>query len=164
MIRRPPRSTQSRSSAASDVYKRQERIKRELSRLVGYKDVVIDYPMLQALPGLIRASSFDVTVTVLDRGQEIRAVRLEKGDTSPRQAAIAIDLGTTTISAQLVDLQTGEVIAEAADYNGQITYGEDIITRIIYSTRATGLAMLQSAAVKVIWNLCLLYTSDAADD
>ena len=130
-----------------------ERIKRELSRLVGYKDVVIDYPMLQALPGLIRASSFDVTVTVLDRGQEIRAVRLEKGDTSPRQAAIAIDLGTTTISAQLVDLQTGEIIAEAADYNGQITYGEDIITRIIYSTRATGLAMLQSAAVKVIWNL-----------
>ena len=130
-----------------------ERIKRELSRLVGLKDVVIDYPMLQALPGLIRASSFDVTVTVLDRGQEIRAVRLEKGDTSPRQAAIAIDLGTTTISTQLVDLQTGEVIAEAADYNGQITYGEDIITRIIYSTRATGLAKLQSAAVNVIWNL-----------
>jgi len=130
-----------------------ERIKRELSRLVDYKDVVFDYPMLQVLPGLIRASSFDVTVTVLDRGQETRAVRLEKGDTSVRQAAIAVDLGTTTISTQLVDLQTGEVIAEAADYNGQITYGEDIITRIIYSTRATGLAKLQSAAVNVIWNL-----------
>jgi uncharacterized 2Fe-2S/4Fe-4S cluster protein (DUF4445 family) len=130
-----------------------ERIKRGLSRLVDYKDVVFDYPMLQVLPGLIRASSFDVTVTVLDRGQEIRAVRLEKGDTSVRQAAIAVDLGTTTISTQLVDLQTGEVIAEAADYNGQITYGEDIITRIIYSTRATGLAKLQSAAVNVIWNL-----------
>ncbi len=130
-----------------------DRIKRELSRLVDYKDVVFDYPMLQVLPGLIRASSFDVTVTVLDRGQEIRAVRLEKGDTSVRQAAIAVDLGTTTISTQLVDLQTGEVIAEAADYNGQITYGEDIITRIIYSTRATGLAKLQSAAVNVIWNL-----------
>ena len=130
-----------------------ERIKRELARLVGFKDVVIDYPMLQALPGLVRASSFDVTVTVLDRGQEIRAVRLEKGDTSPRQAAIAIDLGTTTISAQLVDLQTGQVIAEAADYNGQIAYGEDIITRIIYSTRTTGLAKLQSAAVNTIWNL-----------
>ena len=130
-----------------------DRIKRELSRLVDYKGVVFDYPMLQVLPGLIRASSFDVTVTVLDRGQEIRAVRLEKGDTSVRQAAIAVDLGTTTISTQLVDLQTGEVIAEAADYNGQITYGEDIITRIIYSTRATGLAKLQSAAVNVIWNL-----------
>ncbi|MBU1672736.1 MAG: DUF4445 domain-containing protein [Actinobacteria bacterium] len=130
-----------------------ERIKRELSKLAGLKEVVIDYPMLQALPGLIRASSFDVTVTVLDRGQELRAVRIEKGDTSVRQAAIAVDLGTTTVSTQLVDLQTGQVIAEASDYNGQISYGEDVISRIIYSTRATGLAKLQSAAVSTIWNL-----------
>lgn len=130
-----------------------ERIKRELSRLADMKDVVIDYPMLQSLPGLIRASSFDVTVTVLDRGQDLRAVRMEKGDTSRRQAAIAVDLGTTTVSAQLVDLQTGEIIAEAADYNGQISLGEDVIARIIYSTRSTGLAKLQSAAVNTIWNL-----------
>ncbi|MDD5448720.1 MAG: ASKHA domain-containing protein [Actinomycetota bacterium] len=130
-----------------------ERIKRELSKLAGLENVVMDYPLLQALPSLIRASSFDVTVTVLDRGQELRAVRLEKGDTSQRQAAIAVDLGTTTISAQLIDLQTGKVIAEETDYNGQITYGEDIISRIIYSTRATGLAKLQSVAVNTIWNL-----------
>ncbi|MBU4385943.1 MAG: DUF4445 domain-containing protein, partial [Actinobacteria bacterium] len=130
-----------------------ERIKRELSRLADMKDVVIDYPMLQSLPGLIRAFSFDVTVTVLDRGQDLRAVRMEKGDTSRRQAAIAVDLGTTTVSTQLVDLQTGKVIAEASDYNGQISYGEDVISRIIYSTRSTGLAKLQSAAVNTIWNL-----------
>jgi uncharacterized 2Fe-2S/4Fe-4S cluster protein (DUF4445 family) len=130
-----------------------ERIKRELSRLAGLKDAVIDYPMLQVLPSLIRAASFDVTVTVLDRGQELRAVRIEKRDTSQRQAAIAIDLGTTTVSTQLVDLQTGQVIAEASDYNGQISFGEDIISRIIYSTRSTGLAQLQSAAVTTIWNL-----------
>ena len=130
-----------------------ERIKRELARLAGLKDVVFDYPMLQVLPSLIRAASFDVTVTVLDRGQELRAVRIEKFDASQRQAAIAIDLGTTTISTQLIDLQTGQVIAEASDYNAQITYGEDIISRIIYSTRSTGLAQLQSSAVTTIWNL-----------
>jgi uncharacterized 2Fe-2S/4Fe-4S cluster protein (DUF4445 family) len=130
-----------------------ERIKRELHRLATLEDVVLDFPMLQTLPRLIRASSFDVTVTVLDRGRELRAVRLEKGDTSRRQAAIAVDLGTTTISAQLIDLQTGGVIAEASDYNGQISYGEDVISRIIYSTRSTGLAKLQSAAVNTIWNL-----------
>ncbi len=130
-----------------------ERIKRGLAKLADLKDVVIDYPMLSALPSMVRAASFDVTVTVLDRGMEQRAVRLEKGDTTPRQAAIAIDLGTTTVSAQLIDLQTGRVIAEASDYNGQISYGEDVITRIIYSTRSTGLAKLQSAAVNTIWNL-----------
>ena len=130
-----------------------ERIKRGLSKIAGMKDVVVDFPMLSALPSVIRASSFDVTTTVLDRGQELRAVRLEKGDTSPRQAAIAVDLGTTTVSVQLIDLQTGQVTAEASDYNGQISYGEDVITRIIYSTRSTGLAKLQSAAVNTIWNL-----------
>jgi uncharacterized 2Fe-2S/4Fe-4S cluster protein (DUF4445 family) len=130
-----------------------ERIKRALVKIADLKDVVIDYPMLQALPGMIRASSFDVTVTVLDRGNEARAVRIEKGDTTPRQAALAIDLGTTTVSVQLVDLQTGEITAEASDYNGQISFGEDVISRIIYSTRATGLAKLQSAAVNTIWNL-----------
>ncbi|MDD5748270.1 MAG: ASKHA domain-containing protein [Actinomycetota bacterium] len=130
-----------------------ERIKRALSRIADLKDAVVDYPMLQVLPSLLRASSFDVTITVLDRGQEIRAVRIEKGDTTLRQAAIAVDVGTTTISVQLIDLQTGEVTAEASDYNGQISYGEDIISRIIYSTRATGLAKLQSAAVNTIWNL-----------
>lgn len=131
-----------------------ERIKRGLSKLGGSGDLIIDYPMLSALPGMIRSASFDVTVTVLDRGGgNLRAVRLEKGDTTPRQAAIAIDLGTTTVSLQLIDLQTGRVTAEASDYNGQISYGEDIITRIIYSTRSTGLAKLQSAAVNTIWNL-----------
>ena len=130
-----------------------ERIKRALAQIADLEDVVIDYPMLQALPGMIRASSFDVTVTVLNRGNEARAVRIEKGDTTPRQAALAVDLGTTTIAVQLVDLQTGEVTAEASDYNGQISFGEDVISRIIYSTRATGLAKLQSAAVNTIWNL-----------
>jgi uncharacterized 2Fe-2S/4Fe-4S cluster protein (DUF4445 family) len=130
-----------------------ERIKRELSRLAGLTDVVVDYPVLQILPSMIRASSFDITVTVLDRGQELRAVRVEKHDASQRQAAIAVDLGTTTISTQLIDLQTGQVIAEASDYNAQISYGEDVISRIIYSTRSTGLAQLQSSAVGTIWNL-----------
>lgn len=130
-----------------------ERIKREISRITDWTQIIIDYPMLQVLPRTIRAASFDVTVTILDHDCEPRAVRIEKGDTTYRQAAIAIDLGTTTIAAQMIDLQTGKVIAEAADYNGQIQYGDDVISRIIYSTRATGLAKLQSAAVNTIWNL-----------
>ncbi len=130
-----------------------ERIKRELNRLTGVSNVVVDYAVLSRLPTMIRASSYDITVHVLDTGRELRLVRIEKGDTSPRQASIAIDVGTTTITAQIVDLQTGKVIAEASDYNGQISYGEDVITRIIYSTRSTGLAKLQSVVVNTVWNL-----------
>lgn len=130
-----------------------ERIKRGLAVEAGLRDVVIDYPVLQRLPNMIRQSDWDITVTVLDSGDELRAVRIEQGDTTLRQSAIAIDVGTTTISAELIDLRSGEATARASDYNAQVAFGEDVITRIIYATRGTGLAKLQSVVVGTIWNL-----------
>lgn len=130
-----------------------ERVKRGLAMEAGLRDVVIDYPVLQRLPNMLRQSDWDITVTVLDSGEELRAVRIEQGDTTERQSAIAIDVGTTTISAELIDLRTGEVTARASDYNAQVAFGEDVITRIIYATRGTGLAKLQSVVVGTIWNL-----------
>ena len=86
-----------------------ERVKRTLSMEAGIKDVVIDYKALQRLPNMLRQSDWDITVTVLDSGEEMRVVRVEQGDTTASQSAIAIDIGTTTISAELIDLATGEV-------------------------------------------------------
>jgi uncharacterized 2Fe-2S/4Fe-4S cluster protein (DUF4445 family) len=130
-----------------------ERVKRGLAVEAGLRDVVLDYPVLQRLPNMARQSHWDLTVTVLDTGEGLRGVRIEQGDTSLRQSAIAIDVGTTTISAELIDLDTGEVTARAADYNAQVAFGEDVITRIIYATRGTGLAKLQSVVVGTIWSL-----------
>jgi uncharacterized 2Fe-2S/4Fe-4S cluster protein (DUF4445 family) len=48
----------------------------------------------------------------------------------------AIDIGTTTVSFWLVDLMTGEVRAQVAEYNGQIARGEDVISRIIYAEKS----------------------------
>ena len=130
-----------------------ERVKRGLATEAGLRDVIIDYPVLQRLPNMLRQGGWDITVTVLDSGEELRAVRIEQGDTSERQSAIAVDVGTTTISAELIDLHTGKVTARASDYNAQVAFGEDVITRIIYATRGTGLAKLQSVVVGTIWNL-----------
>ena len=51
---------------------------------------------------------------------------------APVQQALgaAIDIGTTTVVALLVDLDTGQVLAQAADFNGQINLGDDVVTRI----------------------------------
>jgi uncharacterized 2Fe-2S/4Fe-4S cluster protein (DUF4445 family) len=130
-----------------------ERVKRTLSMEAGIKDAVIGYKALQRLPNMLRQSDWDITVTVLDSGDETRVVRVEQGDTTANQSAIAIDIGTTTISAELIDLATGEVRAKASDYNAQVAFGEDVITRIIYATKGTGLAKLQSVVVGTIWNL-----------
>jgi uncharacterized 2Fe-2S/4Fe-4S cluster protein (DUF4445 family) len=51
---------------------------------------------------------------------------------------VAIDIGTTTVSLWMVDLITGKVMAQVAEYNGQIARGEDVISRIIYASKNGG--------------------------
>jgi uncharacterized 2Fe-2S/4Fe-4S cluster protein (DUF4445 family) len=60
-------------------------------------------------------------------------VQFERGDTSERNYGVAVDVGTTTIVANLVDLATAEVRSRQATYNSQIRFGEDVITRILYA-------------------------------
>ena len=57
--------------------------------------------------------------------------------------AVAIDIGTTTVSLYLVDLLTGQVVARSADYNAQISRGEDVISRIIYASQKAKVANLR---------------------
>ena len=47
----------------------------------------------------------------------------------------AVDIGTTTATVWLVDLLSGQVRSQAAEYNGQIARGEDVISRIMYASR-----------------------------
>jgi uncharacterized 2Fe-2S/4Fe-4S cluster protein (DUF4445 family) len=60
---------------------------------------------------------------------------------------VAIDLGTTTVVGCLVNLATGEIIETGATLNRQITYGEELITRIGYSGNPDGLGTMHKAAI-----------------
>lgn len=66
---------------------------------------------------------------------------------------VAIDIGTTTVSLWLVDLITGQVHAQAAEYNGQIARGEDVISRIIYAGRGDGADELRQLVLRTINDL-----------
>lgn len=61
--------------------------------------------------------------------------------------ALALDLGTTYIEARLVDLLTGQSLAQGHCPNGQISFGDDILTRIHYAGRNSGLAELTQAVI-----------------
>ncbi|MDA3785313.1 MAG: ASKHA domain-containing protein [Deltaproteobacteria bacterium] len=61
--------------------------------------------------------------------------------------AVALDLGTTHLEASLLDLFTGDVVAQATIANGQIEYGTDILSRIHFAATAGGLQILQQAVV-----------------
>jgi uncharacterized 2Fe-2S/4Fe-4S cluster protein (DUF4445 family) len=72
------------------------------------------------------------------------------GDQVDRNLGAAIDIGTTTVTVWLVDLESGEVLAQAGDYNGQIARGEDVISRIIYARKPESLAEMQELVVATI--------------
>ncbi len=71
-------------------------------------------------------SNFDVTAVVCDE----ELIDVEPGDTTARRFAIAFDLGTTTVVATLLDLDSGQPVAVRSMLNRQQPYGADVITRI----------------------------------
>ena len=82
--------------------------------------------LLRTLGGTLRRAHFDVTAVVCDD----ELIDVEPGDTTARRFAIAFDLGTTTVVATLLDLDSGQPAAVRSMLNRQQPYGADVITRM----------------------------------
>jgi uncharacterized 2Fe-2S/4Fe-4S cluster protein (DUF4445 family) len=116
-----------------------------------------DHPeLLRELSFIMRKADWEIT-TILLRGKRTeepdRIIAVEPGDTEEGLYGLAVDIGTTTVCGVLIDLKTGEVLGDASEYNGQIQYGEDVISRIIYSQRPGGLEALQERVTHTINNV-----------
>jgi uncharacterized 2Fe-2S/4Fe-4S cluster protein (DUF4445 family) len=126
-----------------------ERIKRHLRNNLEYNQVFCRLPMLRKIPQLLREAKFEVTITHIPRGTgKTTIINMEKGDTTDRLYGIALDIGTTSVAACLVDLHEGKLVAKASSGNAQIKYGADVINRIIYSTKRNGLKELNHAVIE----------------
>jgi len=115
--------------------------------------LTVSLPVIRKIPDVLRQDGFRVTATlarpVMESGKT-EIVNVQPGDTSERIYAIAMDIGTTTVYGQLIDLKTGEVLAEKGDFNGQISYGEDVISRIVFAEKAGGLERLHKVVAETI--------------
>ncbi len=116
------------------------RVQRELARSYGLHGLTADLSLLRDLGTTLRAADWEVTAVVetdaWDRpAGPPRLVDLLPGRQTDALHALAIDIGTTTVSLYLVDLLTGQAAARSADYNAQISRGEDVISRIIYASQ-----------------------------
>jgi uncharacterized 2Fe-2S/4Fe-4S cluster protein (DUF4445 family) len=119
----------------------------------GEHHFTLEYEAIRELPGAWRNSDWEVTATVLRAVYETghnHILRVEPGNTSARNIAVAIDLGTTTVWAQFIDLASGEVLGTEGDFNSQIGFGEDVISRIVYAGKPGGMRRLQESAAKSI--------------
>jgi len=120
------------------------------------EQVTCSLGLLRRLGEALRKGDWQVNVIANkdEQSTEIIDVRPSICDDDDPIYAAAIDIGTTTVSLWLVDLTTGKVKAQVAEYNGQIARGEDVISRIIYSGKGNGSQELQSKVITTINSLC----------
>ncbi len=115
--------------------------------------LVVDMKVIRKIPDVFREDDFKVTATLMrpvQKGRRTHIINIHAGDTANRNYAIAVDIGTTTIYGQLIDLHTGDTLAQRGEFNAQVSYGEDVISRIIYAEKAGGLETLQRVVVESI--------------
>ncbi len=110
-------------------------------------ELIVDYDVLIDLADKLREQDFKVTVSTLTLGNNHTITRVEPGDTTQNNLALAYDIGTTTLYAEVIDLNNGEILGSSSDYNPQISFGEDVISRIVFSTKENGLEKLQKVAI-----------------
>ncbi|MHC4648900.1 MAG: ASKHA domain-containing protein, partial [Planctomycetota bacterium] len=110
------------------------------------------FRILQKLPKVLRQSGYRVAVTIGRRGGTTELIEVEPAG---RQAnfAVAVDLGTTTVVAHLVDLTNADTVDTQATYNSQIHFGEDYIRRIIYAEENDAFDEMQNRIVQDVNNL-----------
>ncbi len=108
------------------------------------------YRILKKLPDVLRQSDWTVTVTLGHRGKVLEIIDVQPGDTSSNNYGVAIDVGTTTVVASLLELETSKVVDSEAVYNTQMKFGEDYIQRIIYSIQNDALDEMQRSIVSDI--------------
>ncbi|MGB1910583.1 MAG: ASKHA domain-containing protein, partial [Candidatus Puniceispirillaceae bacterium] len=107
-------------------------------------DIVCDLHVLQQLQPALRKGKWQITVA-LRNGRQIVAVWAGLKD---RILGAAIDIGSTTMSAHMCDMNSGEVLASSGMMNPQIRFGEDLMSRVSYGLMNEGGANEMTKAVR----------------
>ena len=128
-----------------------ERISRALRKELGWQSFDIPLDCLQQLAEKLRDNDWRITVTLAKHKKNYRVLSIEALDTAGTNYGLAVDVGTTTVVAQLVDLNSGKVLGVEGSHNMQARYGEDVISRMIYACGKKGsLPPVQKAVIKNI--------------
>ncbi|MBI2832369.1 MAG: DUF4445 domain-containing protein [Chloroflexi bacterium] len=134
---------------ASDI----SRVTRELGKKLRYPYFETSLSCLSGLAETLRENDWKVTVTVAKHDGMGRILQIEGGDTSADSYGLAVDVGTTTVVVQLVNLKTGKVVGVEGSHNLQARYGEDVISRMIYACNKGELEPVHKAVIANINNL-----------
>ncbi len=133
------------------------RLQLAIRKAAGVTRLRASLDVLRGIGPVLRESNWQVTAVLSSQTWDCpdcpaRLLDLQPGHVlaeAPLWGA-AVDIGTTTVTVWLVDLQTGEVKAQASEYNRQIARGEDVISRIIFASKEGGQETMQSLVLDTI--------------
>ncbi|MCW3978553.1 MAG: ASKHA domain-containing protein [Candidatus Bathyarchaeota archaeon] len=139
-------------------------VTRRRINLKGYKGIQprADDEVYSKIQLLGDSEMLTATVSNTDGFPEI--VDVEPGDRIDSNHGLALDIGTTTVVGLLVDLVTGDILSGASEMNRQITYGEELVTRISFARDPEGLTKLQKIVVDSINDVVAKITDEAGID
>ena len=126
------------------------RLSRELRKKTGWHGYDISISCLRKLNATLRESDFKITASIAKHRNGYKIIDVEKNETTNTHYGIAVDVGTTTVVAQIVEMNTGRVLGVTGAPNPQASYGEDVISRIIYACDKNGLGELHEVIIKTI--------------
>ena len=124
---------------------------------VGVSELTCSLSLLRKLGSILREEDWRISAILDAPSWEDAEMRARLIDLKPGHALLyeplwgaAIDIGTTTVTLWLVDLVSGKVHAQVAEYNGQISRGEDVISRIIYASKNGGGEQMRNLVLDTI--------------
>ena len=110
----------------------QQRILDSLAAAGVEERVHIPVHILRKLYPLLDNAKWKITVSLAWNGENWEMLEIEEGDTTAQHYGLAVDLGSTTVVARLLDCNSGEILKEVSCFNRQIQWGTDILSRIFY--------------------------------
>jgi len=123
-----------------------ERLKRELFSK-GLGCLRVPFRFLTDLAKTVRKKDWEVTLCIIHTEDCNEITNIFPDNKRTPRYGIAVDIGTTTLAAYLIDLTTGNLVDIASTYNSQIRFGDDVITRIVYATEHNGLRNLNKTVI-----------------
>jgi len=151
-------------ASIDEHYSDWSRLTRELCRGSRTPAVSVSLPLLQTLAAALREQDGKVTLLVQETAAGLEVLEIEAGHTAPCVLGLALDIGTTTIAAQLVDLESGRILATRTSYNAQARRGADVISRIDYARTAERLSELRGLVLDTVNTLIVQMENDASVD
>jgi len=124
-----------------------ERLSRAVKKACGADSVDITLYTMKKIVETLREESFAVKAVIRQSAGHVDVLDVFPKSADVKAYCAVIDIGTTTVSALISNIQTGYLHAKASSGNGQIRYGADVINRILESTKPGGRERLMNAVI-----------------